>query len=105
MRREDARDAFLSVQYATLEELPRNAKIGTSSLRRQCQLKVLRPDLEIFPLRGNVDTRLRKLEAGDYDAIILAAAGVHRLGLHGQVRSRVSSRLNVSGCGTGRSGN
>ncbi|MGH9566446.1 MAG: hydroxymethylbilane synthase, partial [Candidatus Angelobacter sp.] len=78
MRREDARDAFISVQYATLEELPRKAKIGTSSLRRQCQLKVLRPDLEICPLRGNVDTRLRKLEAGDYDAIILAAAGVHR---------------------------
>ncbi|HEX5432774.1 MAG TPA: hydroxymethylbilane synthase [Candidatus Angelobacter sp.] len=101
MRREDARDAFISVQYATLEELPRKAKIGTSSLRRQCQLNVLRPDLEIFPLRGNVDTRLRKLEAGDYDAIILAAAGVHRLGLHKHVRSRISPDLMCPAVGQG----
>ncbi len=70
-----------SAKYSTLDELPQRAKVGTSSLRRQCQLKAMRPDLEIFPLRGNVDTRLRKLESGEYDAIILAAAGVHRLGL------------------------
>src|SRR6266403_1276921 len=63
-----------------IEELPQRAKVGTSSLRRQCQLKAMRPDLEVFPLRGNVDTRLRKLESGDYHAIILAAAGVLRLG-------------------------
>ncbi len=72
MKREDPRDAFISVNYSSLEDLPRGAKVGTSSLRRQCQLKAVRPDLEIFPLRGNVDTRLRKLESGEYDAIILA---------------------------------
>ena len=80
MEREDPRDAFISVKYATLEELPRGARVGTSSLRRQCQLKAERPDLEIIPLRGNIDTRMRKLDSGEYDAIILAAAGVHRLG-------------------------
>jgi hydroxymethylbilane synthase len=91
MKREDPRDAFISVNFPSLEELPRGAKVGTSSLRRQCQLKAMRPDLEIFPLRGNVDTRLRKLENGDYDAIILAAAGVLRLGLETHVRSRISA--------------
>ena len=81
MKREDPRDAFISVKFSSLEELPQRAKVGTSSLRRQCQLKAVRPDLEVFPLRGNVDTRLRKLESGEYDAIILAAAGLQRLGL------------------------
>jgi hydroxymethylbilane synthase len=80
-KREDPRDAFISAKYTSLEELPHRGRVGTSSLRRQCQLKAMRPDLEIIPLRGNVDTRLRKLESGEYDAIILAAAGVHRLGL------------------------
>ncbi len=89
MKREDPRDALISVKFAKLRDLPRGAKVGTSSLRRQCQLKALRPDLEIFPLRGNVDTRLRKLEAGEYDAIILASAGVRRLGLEKHVRSRI----------------
>ena len=78
--REDARDAFCSREYAKIEDLPTNARVGTSSLRRQAQLKAIRPDLDIHPLRGNVDTRLRKLEQGDYDAIILAAAGLKRLG-------------------------
>jgi hydroxymethylbilane synthase len=87
MKREDPRDAFISVKYSAIDELPKAAKVGTSSLRRQCQLKALRPDLEIFPLRGNVDTRLRKLESGEYDAIILAAAGVKRLGLHKYARA------------------
>jgi hydroxymethylbilane synthase len=82
MKREDARDAFISVKYKRVGSLPQGARVGTSSLRRQCQLKALRPDLEIIPLRGNVDTRLKKLESSEYDAIILAAAGVHRLGLH-----------------------
>jgi hydroxymethylbilane synthase len=90
MKREDPRDAFISVKYSAIDELPKGAKVGTSSLRRQCQLRALRPDLEIFPLRGNVDTRLRKLESGEYDAIILAAAGVKRLGLDKYVRSRVA---------------
>ena len=101
MQREDPRDAFISVKHAALEELPRGAKVGTSSLRRQCQLKAVRPDLEIFPLRGNVDTRLRKLESGDYDAIILAAAGVHRLGLDQHVRSRISADLMCPAVGQG----
>jgi hydroxymethylbilane synthase len=86
MKREDARDAFISVKSHRIDDLRQGARVGTSSLRRQCQLKAMRPDLEVIPLRGNVDTRLRKLESGDYDAIILAAAGVHRLGLHKHLR-------------------
>jgi hydroxymethylbilane synthase len=78
--REDARDAFCSRLYSNVEDLPQGARVGTSSLRRQAQLKAIRPDLEIYPLRGNVDTRLRKLEQGEYDAIILASAGLKRLG-------------------------
>jgi hydroxymethylbilane synthase len=79
-KRENPRDVFCSSKYANIDDLPRGARVGTSSLRRQAQLKALRPDLKIHPLRGNVDTRLRKLEAGDYDAVILAAAGLNRLG-------------------------
>ena len=101
MKREDPRDAFISVKFAALEELPQGAKVGTSSLRRQCQLKAVRPDLEIFPLRGNVDTRIRKLEAGEYDAIILAAAGVNRLGLDKYVRSRISADVMCPAVGQG----
>jgi len=78
--REDPRDALCSRKYSAIEQLPANGKVGTSSLRREAQLKALRPDLEIYPLRGNVDTRLRKLESGDYDAIILAISGLRRLG-------------------------
>lgn len=77
--REDPHDVLCSL-YASLDDLPSGARLGTSSLRRQAQLRVLRPDLQIDSLRGNVDTRLRKLAAGDYDAIILAAAGLRRLG-------------------------
>ena len=84
--REDARDAFLSIRYSEIDKLPKHARVGTSSLRRQAQLHSLRPDLEIIPLRGNVDTRLRKLHSGEFDAIILAAAGVARLGLSEPVR-------------------
>ena len=101
MKREDPRDAFISVKFSSLEELPLGAKVGTSSLRRQCQLKAVRPDLEVFPLRGNVDTRLRKLESGEYDAIILAAAGVHRLGLDQHVRSRISADIMCPAVGQG----
>jgi hydroxymethylbilane synthase len=78
--REDPRDALVSRRYSALKELPPRARVGTSSLRRQAQLHALRNDLEIIPLRGNVDTRLRKLESGEFDAIILAAAGLKRLG-------------------------
>src|ERR1041385_4178889 len=101
MKREDPRDAFISVKFSSLEELPQGAKVGTSSLRRQCQLKAVRPDLEVFPLRGNVDTRLRKLESGEYDAIILAAAGVRRLGLETHVRSRISADIMCPAVGRG----
>lgn len=78
--REDPRDVFCSVKFAGIEALPHQANVGTSSLRRQAQLKALRQDLQIHPLRGNVDTRLHKLESGEYEAIILAAAGLNRLG-------------------------
>jgi hydroxymethylbilane synthase len=77
--REDPRDAFCSKQYSSVAELPQGARVGTSSLRREAQLKALRPDLVVHPLRGNVDTRLRKMESGECDAIILASAGLHRL--------------------------
>ncbi len=89
--REDPRDAFVSNHYQTLEELPAGSRVGTSSLRRACQLKTLRPDLEIISLRGNVQTRLRKLDDGEFDAIILATAGLLRL----QLSSRIASRLPV----------
>jgi hydroxymethylbilane synthase len=83
---EDPRDAFVSNHHASLDALPRGATVGTSSLRRQAQLRRLRPDLEIRDLRGNVGTRLAKLDAGDYDAILLAGAGLIRLGLDSRVR-------------------
>ena len=79
--REDPRDAFVSRQYSGVDDLPEGARVGTSSLRRQCQLRARRPDLQILDLRGNVGTRLGKLDAGDYDAIVLACAGLKRLGL------------------------
>jgi hydroxymethylbilane synthase len=88
LEREDPRDAFVSPRYASLAELPRGAKVGTSSLRRVVQLGALRPDLVVEPLRGNLDTRLRKLDEGQYDAIVLAAAGLMRLGLADRIRSR-----------------
>jgi len=85
-QREDARDAFLSLHHASVTQLPKGAKVGTSSLRRQAQLRAMRPDLNVQELRGNVDTRIRKLEAGEYDAILLAAAGVNRLRLTKHVK-------------------
>ena len=87
LEREDPRDAFVSNQFASLAELPQGAVVGTSSLRRLVLLKALRPDLKIAPLRGNLDTRLRKLDEGDYDAIVLAAAGLKRLGMESRIRS------------------
>ena len=81
LEREDPRDAFVSNRFAALAKLPQGARVGTSSLRRQCQLRAVRPDLEILDLRGNVNTRLAKLDAGDYDAIVLASAGLKRLGM------------------------
>src|SRR5262249_54269595 len=101
MKREDARDAFISIKYQRIETLPQGARVGTSSLRRQCQLRALRQDLEIIPLRGNVDTRLKKLESGEYDAIILAAAGVSRLGLHQHVRYHIPAETMCPAVGQG----
>lgn len=89
LARADAADAFVSPRYADLAGLPPGAKVGTSSLRRQALLRTLRPDLELLDLRGNVGTRLAKLEAGQYDAIILACAGLERLGLGAHIRSRL----------------
>jgi hydroxymethylbilane synthase len=92
--REDPRDAVVSRDRLGLEALPLGAHVGTSSVRRMCQLRALRPDLRISPLRGNVDTRLRKLDAGEFDAIVLAAAGLVRLG-HAD---RIAERLDPSRC-------
>jgi len=86
MEREDPRDAWVSSQYAKLQDLPLGAVVGTSSLRRTVLLRALRPDLQIEPLRGNLDTRLRKLDEGHYDGIVLAAAGLKRLGLADRIR-------------------
>jgi hydroxymethylbilane synthase len=89
--RADAADAFVSNHYATLAELPPGARVGTSSLRRQAQMRALRPDVELLDLRGNVGTRLAKLDAGAYDAIVLACAGLARLGLAARIRSRLAA--------------
>ena len=84
--REDPRDAFVSNRFASVDALPLGATVGTSSLRRVVQLRALRPDLKVDPLRGNLDTRLRKLDEGQFDAIVLAAAGLKRLGLGARIR-------------------
>ncbi|ACX82097.1 hydroxymethylbilane synthase [Aggregatibacter actinomycetemcomitans] len=103
-KREDPRDAFVSNSYRTLAELPQGAVVGTSSLRRQCQLKTLRPDLEIRSLRGNVGTRLSKLDNGDYDAIILASAGLIRLGLAERIASFIDVEQSLPAAGQGAVG-
>jgi hydroxymethylbilane synthase len=103
-KRENPRDAFVSKKHNTIGELPKTARVGTSSLRRQAQLKALRPDLDIHPLRGNVDTRLRKLEAGEYEAIILAAAGMTRLGLTALVQQVIPAEIMCPAAGQGALG-
>ncbi|HFF2985351.1 TPA: hydroxymethylbilane synthase, partial [Vibrio cholerae] len=97
--REDPRDAFVSNTYAKIEDLPSGAIVGTCSLRRQCQLKAARPDLVIKELRGNVGTRLSKLDAGEYDAIILAAAGLKRLELESRIRSFIEPEQSLPAVG------
>jgi len=92
--REDPADAMVSNRFSSFEQLPQHARVGTSSFRRQCQLRELRPDLEIVELRGNVGTRLGKLDGGEYDAIILAAAGLIRL----QLSERITQRLSFEDC-------
>jgi hydroxymethylbilane synthase len=103
-KREDPRDAFCSRHYSSFQELPQGALVGTSSLRRQAQLKAVRPDLDIHPLRGNVDTRLRKLEQGEYDAIILAAAGLKRLGKMELVKQIIPAEIMCPAAGQGALG-
>ena len=103
-QREDPRDAFVSHSYHTFAELPQGAVVGTSSLRRQCQLKALRPDLDIRSLRGNVGTRLSKLDNGDYDAIILASAGLIRLGLADRIASFIDVEQSLPAAGQGAVG-
>jgi hydroxymethylbilane synthase len=93
LERADARDALLTASADRLDDLPRGARVGTSSLRRQAQLLAARPDLNIETLRGNVDTRLRKLDAGDMDAIVLACAGLIRLGLESRITARLDPKI------------
>lgn len=102
--REDPRDAFVSNHYANLEALPAGAVVGTSSLRRQCQLMAKYPHLQIKSLRGNVGTRLSKLDNGEYDAIILASAGLIRLGLSERIRTFIPVETSLPACGQGAVG-
>jgi hydroxymethylbilane synthase len=102
--REDPFDAFVSNHYANFNDLPQGAKVGTSSLRRKCQILKQRPDLEIIDLRGNVGTRLSKLDAGLYDAIILASAGLKRLGLSDRIRHTLPASVSLPAVGQGALG-
>ena len=102
--REDPRDAFVSQSHASLDALPHGARVGTSSLRRQCQLKALRPDLRLLSLRGIVNTRLAKLDAGDFDAIILAAAGLLRLGFGERITAYLDTAVSLPAIGQGAVG-
>ena len=104
MEREDPRDAFVSPRFASLEALPQGAVVGTSSLRRQVLLQALRPDLKIEPLRGNLDTRLRKLDEGQYDAIVLAAAGLKRLKMGERIRATFAPTAMLPAAGQGALG-
>lgn len=102
--REDPHDAFVSPHYPSVDSLPQGAIVGTSSLRRQCQLSARRPDLVIRSLRGNVGTRLGKLDAGEYDAIILAVAGLKRLGLGDRIRQVMPAEESLPAVGQGAVG-
>jgi hydroxymethylbilane synthase len=104
LEREDPRDAFVSNKYDKLAALPNGAVVGTSSLRRVVQIQALRPDIRIEPLRGNLDTRLRKLDEGGYDAIVLAAAGLKRLGLAARIRSVFDEADMIPAAGQGALG-
>jgi hydroxymethylbilane synthase len=101
LRREDPRDALVSNNHASLDALPKNARIGTSSLRRQCQLRTRYPHLEVISLRGNVNTRLAKLDTGEFDAIVLAAAGLKRLGMENRIRQFIADDVLLPAVGQG----
>jgi len=104
MQREDPRDAFVSNHYKSLDDLPANARIGTSSLRRQLQIKANMPDAQMLDLRGNVNSRLQKLDNGDYDAIILASAGLIRLGFADRISSFIEPEQSLPAIGQGAVG-
>ncbi len=101
LERADPRDAFVSSRYTAFADLPQGAHVGTASLRRQCQLLAQRPDLKISPVRGNVETRLRKLDEGHYDAIVLASAGLTRLQLTSRIRAYLDVDMSVPAAGQG----
>jgi hydroxymethylbilane synthase len=103
-KREEPRDVFVSNQYHSLAELPRGAVVGTSSLRRQTQIRALRSDLTLNNLRGNINTRLKRLDEGDYDAIILAAAGLKRMHFSNRIRSYLSTEESLPSAGQGALG-
>ncbi|MGF1725901.1 hydroxymethylbilane synthase [Photobacterium nomapromontoriensis] len=102
--REDPRDAFVSNHYDNIDQLPAGAVVGTSSLRRQCQLRAQRPDLIVKDLRGNVNTRLRKMDDGEYDAIILACAGLMRLKMEDRIRTAIAPEISLPAVGQGAVG-
>jgi hydroxymethylbilane synthase len=101
LERADPRDAFVSQRYASFADLPPGARLGTSSVRRQSQLRHLRSDVQMLPVRGNVDTRLRKLDAGEFDAIVLASAGLTRLGLADRITEYLSPQISLPAVGQG----
>jgi hydroxymethylbilane synthase len=103
-KREDPRDAFLSRDYASFSKLPKGASIGTSSLRRQCQLMAVRPDIKVEQLRGNLDTRIRKCEEGLFDAVILAAAGIRRMGWAEKIKEYIGADICLPAIGQGAIG-
>jgi len=102
--RQDPRDAYLSRDYAKFADLPKGASVGTSSLRRQCQLMAVRPDIKIEQLRGNLDTRIRKMEEGLFDAVILAAAGINRLGWSAKIKELLDADVCLPAIGQGAIG-
>ena len=102
--REDPRDAYVSNDYPSFDALPHGARVGTSSLRRQCQIMLRRPDIKILTLRGNVNTRLAKLDAGDFDAVILAAAGLKRLGFEQRITAYLDTTVSLPASGQGAVG-
>ncbi len=104
LKRENPFDAFVSNHFDSIEDLPQNAKVGTCSMRRIVQLKALRPDLEILDLRGNINTRLQKLDNGDFDAIILACAGLIRLGFESRIKQQISAEQSLPAVGQGAVG-
>ena len=103
-QREDPRDAFVSNNYTSLDDLPMGSRIGTSSLRRECQLRNHRPDLDVLPLRGNVNTRLKKLDEGLFDGIILASAGLKRLGFEDRISEALTPEQSLPAAGQGAVG-